>query len=267
LRVVDLDRDMSDVVPTGMGRDSEYLFERMTQRSLDLVRPEGGTRLLDVASGFGQDAMALSRRGSWAVGAEPSRRMSGLARLEGERAPGPAPSWVRSWSDALPFRDGSFDGVICKGALDHFDRPRDAIAEMARVTRREGRVVLAIANFESLSCRVARGLDSFAEGWLGRLPQRGRRHYDVPSDHFTRYEIELMREQFCESLEIDVVEGISMAWGMPGWSRSLGRLPAALAQPILKGLDCLARQLPGLSDVVILAGRPRRVRKSSMNSA
>ena len=82
---------MSDVVPTGMGRDSEYLFERMTRRTLDLVRPECGTRLLDVASGFGQDAMALSRRGSWSVGAEPSRRMSGLARLQSERGPGPAP--------------------------------------------------------------------------------------------------------------------------------------------------------------------------------
>jgi len=257
--VVDLDRDMSDVVPTGMGRDSEYLFERMTRRTLDLVQPAGGTRLLDVASGFGQDAIALSRRGSWAVGAEPSRRMSGLARLQGEGAPGPQPNWVRSWSDALPFRDGSFDGVICKGALDHFDRPLGAIAEMARVTRREGRVVLAIANFESLSCRVARGLDGFAEGWRGRPPQRGRRHYDVPSDHFTRYEIELMREQSRESLEIDVVEGISMAWGMPGWSRSVSRLPASLAQLTLKGLDYLARRLPGLSDVVILVGRPRRV--------
>ncbi len=260
MRVVDLDRDMRDVVPTGMTRDSEYLFERMTRRSLDLVQPDCGLRVLDVASGFGQDAMALSQRGSWAIGAEPSRRMSGLARLQGERASGRPPNWVRSWSDALPFRDGSFDGVICKGALDHFDRPLEAIAEMARVTRREGRVVLAIANFESLSCRVARGLDCFAEGWLGRSLQRGRRHYDVPSDHFTRYEIELMREQSRESLEIDVVEGISMAWGMPGWSRSVGRLPAPLAQLTLKGLDRMARRLPGLSDVVILAGRPRRVR-------
>jgi SAM-dependent methyltransferase len=265
--VVDLDRDMRDVVPTGMTRDSEYLFERMTRRTLDLVRPGGGTRLLDVASGFGQDAMALSQRGSWAVGAEPSRRMSGLARLQGDRAAGPAPSWVRSWSDALPFRDGSFNGVICKGALDHFDRPLEAIAEMARVTRREGRVVLAIANFESLSCRVARGLDQFRETWLGRSLPRGRRHYDVPSDHFTRYEIELMREQSCESLEIDVVEGISMAWGMPGWSRSVERLPAPVAQSTLIGLDRMARLLPGLSDVVILAGRPRRVRKSSTISA
>jgi SAM-dependent methyltransferase len=267
LRVVDLDRDMSDVVPTGMTRDSEYLFDRMTRRTLDLARPGSGTRVLDVASGFGQDAIALSRRGSWAVGAEPSRRMSGVARLQAEKASGRLPSWVRSWSDALPFRDGSFDAVICKGAIDHFDRPHDAIAEMARVTHRQGRVVLAIANFESLSCRVARGLDNFAEGWLGRAFQRGRRHYDVPSDHFTRYEIELMREQSGESLEIDVVEGISMAWGMPGWSRSVERLPAPVAQWTLIGLDRMARLLPGLSDVVILAGRPRRIRKSSMNSA
>ncbi|MCH7645464.1 MAG: methyltransferase domain-containing protein [Myxococcales bacterium] len=267
MRVVDLDRDMRDVVPTGTTRDSEYLFERMTRRTLDLARPGCGTRLLDVASGFGQDAIALSRRGSWAVGTEPSRRMSGFARLQSERASDRPPSWVRSWSSALPFRDGSFDGVICKGALDHFDRPLEAIAEMARVTRREGRVVLAIANFESLSCRVARGLDSFKEGWLRRSLRRGRRHYDVPSDHFTRYEIELMREQAREALEIDVVEGISMAWGLPGWSRLLGRLPAPLAQLALNGLGRMARLLPGLSDVVILAGRPRRVRKSSMNSA
>jgi len=258
---------MSDVVPTGTTRDSEYLFGRMTLRTLDLARPGTGTRVLDVASGFGQDAVALALRGSLAVGAEPSRRMSGLARLQGERAPGPAPSWVRSWSDALPFRDGSFDGVICKGALDHFDRPLDAIAEMARVTRADGRVVLAIANFESLSCRVARGLDSFKECWRGRSLRRGRRHYDVPSDHFTRYEIELMCEQARESLEIDVVEGISMAWGLPGWSRSLGRLPAPLAQLALNGLGGMARLLPELSDVVILVGRPRRVRKFSMNSA
>ena len=49
----------------------------------------------------------------------------------------------------MPFASGSFDAVICKGAIDHFDRPGVALAEMARVTRRDGRVVLAIANFES----------------------------------------------------------------------------------------------------------------------
>ena len=257
MRVVDLDRDMRDVVPVGTTRDSEYLFDRMTRRTLEFARPGPGRRVLDVASGFGQDAIELSRRGVWAVGAEPSSRMTALARMQAEKAPGAAPLWIRSWADALPFPGDSFDGVICKGALDHFDRPEAAIAEMARVTRPRGRVVLAIANFASLSCRAASGIDAIREGAMKRTLPRGRRHYDVPSDHFTRYELDLMREHARRSLVLEVVSGVSMAWGLPSWTRSVDRLPTWLAQATLGTLDRLARLLPGLSDVVILAGRPR----------
>ena len=35
MRVVDLDRDMRDVIPTGTSRDSEFLFQRMTDLTLD----------------------------------------------------------------------------------------------------------------------------------------------------------------------------------------------------------------------------------------
>jgi SAM-dependent methyltransferase len=274
LRVVDLDRDMEDVIPTGTTRDSAYLFAQMTQRTLDLARPAQGQRILDIASGFGQDAISLSERGAWVVAAEPSKRMSALSRLldsqrdsqssaSGAKASSACrPQWLRGWADCLPFADQSFDAVICKGALDHFDQPTVAIAEMARVTRPGGRVVLAIANFESLSCRVARSLDAVGEGWLAHTPRRGRRHYDVPSDHFTRYELDLMREQAACVLELEVVEGISMAWGMRGWSRTVEGLPASVAQRMLASLDWLARSWPSLADVVVLAGRPRL-----MNSA
>jgi SAM-dependent methyltransferase len=254
---------MRDVIPTGTTRDSEFLFARMTDRTLDLARPAAGCRVLDVASGFGQDAAAMAQRGAWAVGAEPSSRMTALAAMASEKREGPLPQWLRAWSDSLPFADESFDGVICKGAIDHFDRPRVAIAEMARVTRPDGRVVLAIANFDSLSCRVARRVDALREGGLGRPPGRGRRHYDVPSDHFTRYELGLMQEQASQYLELEVVEGISLAWGLPAWTRSVGRLPEAVAQGALEGLDWLARRIPTLSDVVVLAGRPRALTTSA----
>jgi SAM-dependent methyltransferase len=267
MRVVDLDRDMRDVVPTGATRDSEFLFARMTDRTLRLAGAGPGRRVLDVASGFGQDARALAAAGGFVVGAEPSARMTGLARLLDAEAHGARPAWVRGWSDALPFASGSFDAVICKGAIDHFDRPALALAEMARVAKPDGRVVLAIANFESLACRAARGLDRFRERWLSREPARGRRHYDVPHDHFTRYELALMREQAGRELELELVEGISLAWGVPGWSRALSRLPAAAAQASLAGLDALARRLPALADVVLLAGRPRRARASATVSA
>jgi SAM-dependent methyltransferase len=253
MRVVDLDRDMRDVIPTSTSPDSDYLFEQMTRRTLDRAL---GLRVLDVASGFGQDARALARSGVIAVAAEPSARMSALARMQDANG-GPPIHHVRSWADALPFATGSFDAVYCKGALDHFDAPAEAIAEMARVTRDDGRVVLAIANFESISCRIARAVD-VANARFGQALARGRRHYDVPHDHFTRYDLGLMREQAAASLSLDVVEGVSLGWGMPRWSQLARRLPAGLTRWLLETLDAIARRWPGGADVVVLSGSPRQ---------
>jgi SAM-dependent methyltransferase len=257
MRVVDLDRDMTDVIPTGVTRDSTYLFERMTALTLGLAEGRAGRRILDVASGFGQDALTLSASGAFVVGAEPSARMTAWARLKAAEASGRLPLWVRGWSDALPFASRSFDAVICKGAIDHFDRPDEAIAEMARVTRREGRVVLAIANFESLACRAARWFDDLREVWRPRAVRRGRRHYDVPADHFTRYDLDLMREQASRWLHLDRLAGVSLGWGLPAWTRSVDRLPVPVAELLLRSFDRAARWAPQLADVVILAGRPR----------
>ena len=260
MRVVDLDRDMSDVIPTGTTRDSQFLFERMTELTLAAAEPAPGRRILDVASGFGQDSIALAARGAAVVGAEPSARMTAWARLVSEKAPAPSgtrlPCWVRGWSDALPFRDASFDAALCKGAIDHFDRPERAIAEMARVTRPGGRVVLAIANFASLACRLARAEDALDE-WRGRPRPRGRRHYDVPADHFTRYDVALMREQAARVLDLERVVGVSLGWGFGPWTRSAERLPAPVAERALRALDGLAARVPEWADVVILVGRPR----------
>lgn len=255
---------MSDVIPTGASRDSLFLFERMTSATLESlgIRPQG--RVLDVASGFGQDALALAGEGAWAVGADPSARMTAFARTKAEEAAeaatgarGGAARLVRSWADALPFADGSFDAVFCKGALDHFDRPGAAVAEMARVAGPRGRVVLAVANFDSLACRAARLADAAREGALRRPPRPGRRAYDVPSDHFTRYELGALRAEAERHLAVERVRGVSLAWGLPAWTRTVQRLPEAWAERALRALDAAARRLPALADVMVLSGRPR----------
>jgi hypothetical protein len=105
-------------------------------------------------------------------------------------------------------------------------------------------VVLAIANFESLACRVARAIDDFREDWLRRPVRQGRRHYDVPADHFTRYDLSLMREQLEEVVRIDAVVGVSLAWGLPVWTRSVDRLPPLVADGVLRSLDWMARGWP-----------------------
>jgi SAM-dependent methyltransferase len=265
VRVADLDRDMSHVIPTGMGVDSRYLFERMTERTRELAGARPGRRILDLASGAGGDARALAARGARVVGVEPSSRMLGLARLVEEREPPGAArvDFVQAWGDALPFADASFDAAICKGSLDHFDRPTTAIAELARVVRDDGRVVLAIANYESAGCRLARALDRLREGWLAAEPRPGRRMYDVPSDHFTRYDLALAREHARASLELERIEGLSLGWGFPGWARLLGRVPERIAFGAVQALDAGARRWPTAADVLFVVGRPRRAARTS----
>ena len=133
---------------------------------------------------------------------------------------------------------------------------------MARVTAPDGRVVLAIANFESLACRVGRAVDDLRER-LGLPVLRERRGYDAPSDHFTRYEVDLMREQASAHLHVESLEGVSVGWGMPGWSRAIAGLPARVARAAVQVADGVARLYPVLADVIVLVGRPRRTSRTS----
>jgi len=252
MRIVDLERDMSDVIPTATSRDSNFLFGRMTAATLAATRSSAGARVLDAAGGLGQDSRELAQCGAVVFCAEPSRRMEALGRLLDERSGSAPTAWVRAWSETLPFADASFDAAFCKGALDHFDDPSACIGELARVVRPGGRVVLAVANFASLGCRAQRWLDA-----ASRLQPPGRRNYHVPSDHFTRYDPELLRAQASTHLVVEEWLGISLLWGVRAWVTLLERLAERPAARLLSAADALARRLPALADVLIVAGRPR----------
>lgn len=46
--------------------------------------------------------------------------------------------------ERMPFEDGSFDVVLCFETLEHVPNPEQLLEELARVTRREGRVFISI---------------------------------------------------------------------------------------------------------------------------
>ena len=257
VRVVDLDRDHSAVFPVGMDPDSEFLYERMREATYDALRVKPGQRVVDSAAGLGHDAQNLAERGIRVTNVEPSRSMSELAVMVAERQQwkdwGNRVTRARAWSELMPFRDGAFDAAFCKGSIDHFDDPLAAIAEMARVTRPGGRVVVAVANFESLGCRWLHLRDRLR----GSRVRATRKHYHVPSDHFTRFDLPLIREQLGRYVEVEEVTGVSAFWGLPRWAVLLKRVPAPVARLLLRAADALARLRPGLADIVVLAGRPR----------
>lgn len=98
-------------------------------------------RALDAACGTGRHTARLAALGHEAIGVDRSEAMLAVAR---ERVPG-AEFRTGDLVD-LPFEGDSMDVAVCALALTHLADPAPAIAELARVVRPRGRVVLSDAH-------------------------------------------------------------------------------------------------------------------------
>ena len=113
------------------------LHHRWRERAADLARVGEGSRALDVATGTGDLAIELARRGASVTGVDFAPAMLDVAR---GKAPGI--SFERGDALALPYGDAEFDAVtVGFGARNFADLDR-GLREMARVTRPGGRVVV-----------------------------------------------------------------------------------------------------------------------------
>ena len=113
------------------------LHHRWRERAVDLAQVGAGARALDVATGTGDMAIALARRGAEVVGSDFSEQMLALAR---EKAPGIEFEWGNALE--LPYEDESFDAATVGFGARNFGDLRAGLAEMARVVRPGGRVVV-----------------------------------------------------------------------------------------------------------------------------
>jgi 2-polyprenyl-3-methyl-5-hydroxy-6-metoxy-1,4-benzoquinol methylase len=90
--------------------------------------------VLDAGCGEGE----LLRRGVL----RPGVRVVCLDQSLDALAEAPSPDRVRGLVEALPFKTGSFDVVLCMEVLEHLPQPAAAIRELARVARKA--VVLSV---------------------------------------------------------------------------------------------------------------------------
>lgn len=104
----------------------------------DFVRASGEERALDVGTGAGALALALAPIVREVVGLDPVPELLELARA---RASANA-EFVEGDGTALPFPDGHFDLAGTHRTLHHVDRPDRIVAELARVTRPGGHVLV-----------------------------------------------------------------------------------------------------------------------------
>ena len=106
-----------------------------------LVELPPNSRVLDVATGTGEQAFAFARKARAVVGIDMSEAMLRVARRKNGL---PNVTFQRADATALPFEDTSFDGACVSFALHEMPatiRER-VVREMARVTKVGGTVVV-----------------------------------------------------------------------------------------------------------------------------
>jgi demethylmenaquinone methyltransferase/2-methoxy-6-polyprenyl-1,4-benzoquinol methylase len=141
------------------------LHHRWRERAVDLARVGPGDPALDVATGTGDLAIELARRGAAVVGSDFSEGM--LARA---RAKDPSIRWEHADAMALPYADGSFAAATVGFGARNFGDLAKGLREMARVVRPGGRVVVL-----EITTPQRPPLSTFFSVWFDRVvPLLGR---------------------------------------------------------------------------------------------
>ena len=129
------------------------------RRVAALVAPKAGESILDLAAGTGSSSVAFKAPGVRVVAGDFSQGM-----LEVGRQRHPEIEFVFADATALPFTDSSFDAVTISFGLRNVVDTGKALAEMLRVTKPGGRLV--ICEFSRVTVPGLRGLYEF---YLRRL--------------------------------------------------------------------------------------------------
>ena len=132
-----------------------------------LARVQPGERVLDVATGSGDLARALSERGAQVWMSDINHRMLCVGRDRVLDAGGMMPA-VQCDAERLPFPERSFDCVTVAFGLRNMTHKDRALAEMMRVLRVGGR--LLVLEFSRVWQPLAKAYDLYSFGilpWLG----------------------------------------------------------------------------------------------------
>ena len=155
LHQVDTDYQFDHVMTGEILPDLDFLWNRMTDATVETVAGLRKGRVLDVGSGASKELVRLASMGweAWAV--DPSAHMLGMSQMTGDDARASI-KLVRAIGERLPFADGSLDVVYCQAALDHFADRHAFMSEAARIVKPTGRVVISLNNCEALACKLGR---------------------------------------------------------------------------------------------------------------
>jgi SAM-dependent methyltransferase len=154
----------ADAWIAGIERGDRNRLYLLDEPMLRLVGEVDGQTVLDVGCGEGRFCRMLAERGADTTGLDPTP-----ALIERARTLHPEGNYMEGFGENLPFSDQAFDFVVTYLTLIDIADYRAAIAEMARVLKPGGRLV--VANLQSF-------ITTLADPWC-RDEQGHKRHVAV----------------------------------------------------------------------------------------
>jgi ubiquinone/menaquinone biosynthesis C-methylase UbiE len=115
--------------------------EELERKVVQFVAPSGEERAIDSAAGAGALAFALAPHVREVVAVDVVPELLEQGRQRAERYPNVR--FVEGDATLLPFELGAFDLSGSLRSLHHIARPELAVAELTRVTRAGGRILIA----------------------------------------------------------------------------------------------------------------------------
>jgi demethylmenaquinone methyltransferase/2-methoxy-6-polyprenyl-1,4-benzoquinol methylase len=138
---------------------------RWRRATLSAVEPRPGERVLDLAAGTGTSSVPFALEGAHVVPCDFSVGMLAVGKRARPRLP-----FVAGDATRLPFASGTFDAVTISFGLRNVHDYRTGLAEMLRVTRPGGRLV--VCEFSRPTYRPFRTV--YAEYLMRALPSIAR---------------------------------------------------------------------------------------------
>ena len=128
-----------------------HYIDATSALAIEAIAPDARGRALNIACGTGE----LERR---LHDVRPQLRFTGIDLSQNmlRHAAGKQldADWLAAVAARLPFADGSFDFVVCVNAFHYFRLPSESLAEMRRVLRPGGTLVLVDWCDDYLSCKL-----------------------------------------------------------------------------------------------------------------
>jgi SAM-dependent methyltransferase len=177
---------------------------------VELLDPRPGQTILEVAAGPGAAGFELLPRlqpGGTLISTDAAPEMVDVARREAAARRLEGVTFAVEDAAALSLADDSVDGVLCRWGLMLVPAMGHAAAEMARVTRPGGRVVLSVwASTASNPWMTAAGKAALELGFTDP-PEK-----DAPGPFRLADPEELRAVVEGGGLEIEVVEDVPITW-------------------------------------------------------